>query len=71
MTDRSQFNRRSRYLWRLLEELRRFWLAELGLLLAQEFIVDTKTIPVLGYKKIRAKVNLPGSVSMESVPVEI
>ena len=51
LLDRSQFNRRGRSLWRLLEELRRFWLDELGVLLADQFILDTKPVPVIGYKR--------------------
>jgi len=51
LLDRSQFNRRARYLWPLLEELRRFWLAELGVLVTDQLILDTKPVPVIGYKR--------------------
>lgn len=51
LLDRSQFNRRARYLWPLLEQLRRFWLDELGVLVADQLILDTKPVPVIGYKR--------------------
>jgi len=60
LVDRSQFNRRARCLWRLLEELRRFWLGDLGVLLAEQFILDTKPVPVIGYKRNKKKSEFNG-----------
>ena len=51
LVDRSQFNRRARCLRLLLEQLRRFWLEQLGATLATELLLDTKPIPVLSYKR--------------------
>ena len=51
LVDRSQFNRRARHLRLLVEELRRFWLTQLGVNLATELLLDTKPIPVLSYKR--------------------
>jgi hypothetical protein len=51
LVDRSQFNRRARCLRLLIEQLRRFWLEQLGATLATELLLDTKPIPVLSYKR--------------------
>jgi hypothetical protein len=51
LIDRSQFNRRTRSLRLLIEELRRFWLEQLGATMATKFLLDTKPIPVLSYKR--------------------
>ncbi len=51
LLDQSQFNRRARSLHRVLEELRRYWLAKQGVLQQSCFLLDTKPIPVVGYKR--------------------
>lgn len=51
LLDQSQFNRRARGLRRLVEHLRRDWLVQLGALSETQFLLDTKPIPVLGYKR--------------------
>lgn len=51
----SQFNRRARRLEGMLEELRRFWVVELGAIFERTLLLDTKPLPVVGYK--RDKVN--------------
>ncbi len=51
LVDRSQFNRRARCLRLLVEQLRRFWLEQVGATLATELLLDTKPIPVLSYKR--------------------
>jgi hypothetical protein len=51
LIDRSQFNRRARSLRLLIEELRRFWLEQLGVTSTAEFLLDTKPVPVLSYKR--------------------
>ena len=60
LIDRSQFNRRARYLRYLIEELRRFWLEQLGATLATEFLLDTKPIPVLSYKRNKKQSDFRG-----------
>jgi hypothetical protein len=51
LIDRSQFNRRARDLQLVVEELRRYWLEELGATRASELLLDTKPVPVMGYKR--------------------
>ncbi len=55
LVDRSQFNRRARHLRWLVEEFRRYWLDQLGATLAQEFLLDTKPVPVMGYKRSKKR----------------
>jgi hypothetical protein len=47
----SQFNRRARAVWRVLEQLRQTWLTDLAMDTERTFILDTKPIPVVGYKR--------------------
>ena len=51
LVDQSQFNRRARHLRLLVEELRRNWLNSLGMLRETAFLLDTKPVPILGYKR--------------------
>lgn len=51
LLDQSQFNRRARGLHQLLEALRRHWLDQLGLTSETMFLLDTKPVPVVGYKR--------------------
>lgn len=53
--DQSQFNRRARALRLLVEELRRAWLEELGGTNESFFLLDTKPVPVLGYKRSKQR----------------
>lgn len=54
LVDQSQFNRRARALRRLVEELRRHWLGLLGVLGETAFLLDTKPVPVVGYKRSKS-----------------
>ena len=54
LVDQSQYNRRARGLRQLVEMLRREWLAELGVVDPTCLLVDTKPIPVLGYKRTKS-----------------
>jgi hypothetical protein len=54
LVDQSQFNRRARALRRLVEELRRHWLDLLGVLDETAFLLDTKPVPVVGYKRSKS-----------------
>ena len=51
LCDQSQFNRRARALRFVVEELRRAWLRELGATLDLFFLMDTKPVPVVSYKR--------------------
>ena len=51
LVDQSQFNRRARALRLLLVEMRRHWLGEMGLLTDLDLLLDTKPVPVMGYKR--------------------
>jgi hypothetical protein len=51
LVDQSQFNRRARALRLLVEELRRFWIVQKGWHLHTNYLLDTKPVPVMGYKR--------------------
>ncbi len=55
LCDQSQFNRRARALRLLVEELRRKWLAELGATEEMFFLMDTKPVPVVSYKRSKRR----------------
>jgi hypothetical protein len=57
----SQFNRRARSLRLLVEEMRRYWLGSLGLLTQVDLLLDTKPIPVMGYKRSKRRSDFAGS----------
>ena len=57
----SQFNRRARNLRLLVEAMRRQWLCELGLLAPVDLLLDTKPIPVMGYKRSKKRSDFAGS----------
>jgi len=57
----SQYNRRARNLRLLVEEIRRYWLKELGLLTQVDLLWDTKPIPVMGYKRNKKRSDFAGS----------
>lgn len=51
LLDQSQFNRRARGLYLLLEELRKHWALLLGVAWQTQFLLDAKPVPVVGYKR--------------------
>jgi hypothetical protein len=57
----SQYNRRARNLRLLVERMRRFWLKELGILTQTDLLLDTKPIPVMGYKRSKKRSDFAGS----------
>lgn len=61
LVDQSQFNRRARNLRLLVEELRRYWAVELGITLASQYLLDTKPVPVVGYKRSKRRSDFAGS----------
>jgi hypothetical protein len=63
LLDQSQFNRRARSLRLLVEALRQDWVVELGIEYADHFLIDTKPIPVVGYKRSKARSDFAGSAA--------
>lgn len=61
LLDPSQFNRRARSLRLLLEALRRHWIEQLGLTRRQTFLLDTKPVPVVGYRRSKRHSDFAGS----------
>jgi hypothetical protein len=61
LVDQSQFNRRARGLRLLVEQLRRYWIIQKGWHLGTHFLLDTKPVPVLGYKRSKSHSNFAGS----------
>lgn len=61
LLDQSQFNRRARSLRYLVEALRRDWLLELGIEQTEKYLLDTKPIPVVGYKRSKTRSAFLGS----------
>jgi hypothetical protein len=51
LVDQSQYNRRSRGLWQVMERLRQSWVAQLGGLDDKHLLLDTKPVPVMGYTR--------------------
>lgn len=61
LPDQSQFNRRARFLRLLVEELRRSWLRQLAVTDERQFLLDTKPVPVVGYKRSKRRSEFAGS----------
>lgn len=63
LVDQSQFNRRARALRLLVEQLRRDWLMQKGWHLNTCYLLDTKPVPVLGYKRNKRQSDFAGSAN--------
>ena len=63
LVDQSQFNRRARWLRLLVEELSRHWIAQKGLLNQSCYLLDTKPIPVVGYKRKKSHSDFAGNAN--------
>jgi hypothetical protein len=63
LADQTQFNRRAKGLRYLIEQLRVAWIKEMGILAEQYFLVDTKPVPVMGYKRSKKHSDFAGSAS--------
>jgi hypothetical protein len=63
LVDQSQYNRRARHLRYLVEMLRREWLGALGVKEPKQLLVDTKPIPVVGYKRSKTHSEFAGSAA--------
>lgn len=61
LLDQSQFNRRARQLRYLVEALRRDWLLDLGIGQEATYLIDTKPLPVVGYKRSKSRSYFRGS----------
>ncbi|NJL53199.1 MAG: IS982 family transposase [Hydrococcus sp. SU_1_0] len=61
LLERSQFNRRLRKLGDEIETLRRMWVRQLGGGDANSFVIDTKPIPVVGYRRSKKHSDFHGS----------
>jgi len=63
LIDQSQFNRRARSLRLLIEELRRYWIIQKYCHLRTNYILDTKPVPVVGYKRRKTRSDFAGSAN--------
>ena len=63
LIDQSQFNRRARSLRLLVEHLRRHWIQQKGWHLQAQFLLDTKPVPVVGYKRSKRHSDFAGSAN--------
>jgi len=65
LLDQSQFNRRARglRLRLLVEELRRYWIIQKHCHLRSNYLLDTKPVPVLGYKRRKGQSGFSGSAN--------
>ncbi len=61
LLSQSQFNRRARGLRYLVEQMRRDWLLDKGIGQANVCLLDTKPVPVLGYKRSKKRSDFLGS----------
>ena len=61
LVDQSQFNRRARNLRLLVEALRRDWILQKGWHDQHCFLLDTKPVPVVGYKRDKHHSDFLGS----------
>jgi len=68
LLDQSQFNRRARSLRLLVEELRRYWIMQKGWHEQSCFLLDTKPVPVLGYKRNKHQSDFLGSADYGKCP---
>lgn len=63
LVDQSQFNRRARGLRHVVERMRRDWVVGLGVEQDQTYLLDTKPLPVVGYKRSKKHSNFRGSAA--------
>lgn len=60
LVDQSQFNRRARALQFMMEQLRRYWITQKGWHRHCHYLLDTKPVPVLGYKRYKNRSDFAG-----------
>lgn len=68
LLDQSQFNRRARALRLLVEQLRRHWIRQKGWHLQAQYLLDTKPVPVVGYKRSKRNSDFAGSANYGKCP---
>ncbi len=61
LVDQSQFNRRARAIRLLVEQFRRYWIVRKGWHLGTQYLMDTKPIPVVGFKRNKSHSDFAGS----------
>lgn len=61
LLDQSQFNRRARALRLLVEQFRRYWIVRKGWYREAQFLLDTKPVPAMGYKRSKKHSDFAGS----------
>jgi len=61
LLDQSQFNRRARALRLLVEQFRRYLIIQKGWHREARFLLDTKPVPVMGYKRSKSQSDFAGS----------
>jgi hypothetical protein len=63
LVDQSQFNRRARSLRLLVEKLRQYWILQKGWNRQTRYLLDTKPVPVLGYKRNKSHSDFLGNAN--------
>jgi hypothetical protein len=63
LLEASQFNRRARALREVLEPLRWHWLKQMGVEGERQFLLDTKPVPMVGYKRDKSHSEFLGSAA--------
>lgn len=63
LLEQSQFNRRARAIAPLLEKFRQHWLLRLGKVLSNQGLLDTKPVPVVGYRRSKRHSDFQGSAA--------
>ncbi len=63
LISQSQFNRRARNLRLLVEKLRQYWIQQKAWHDQSSFLLDTKPVPVLGYKRNKHQSDFLGSAN--------
>ena len=67
LLERSQFNRRLRKLGNEVEILRRMWVQQLECGNENSFVIDTKPIPVVGYRRSKKHSDFYGSANADAM----
>lgn len=60
LLDQSQYNRRARRLWQVMEALRQEWVWLLGAETERQLLLDTKPVPVIGYTRSKRRSDFAG-----------
>ena len=63
LVDQSQYNRRARGLWQVLEALRQAWVQVLGGDAERQLLLDTKPVPVVGQTRSKRRSDFAGDAA--------